>query len=122
MDWYRFWSQFEASVENTDMAPVLKFSHVKESLPQCVRLLVDGLLLSIEGYERAKNILKSRYGQITEVVNAHVQKIIDLPAVSGSNPNKVYKFYENLVVSVQTLMSLGKLHEIKAPPPSFFIF
>ena len=70
--------------------------------------------MSIEGYEQAKNILKSLYGQITEVVNAHVQKIIDLPTVTGSNPNKVYKFYENLVSSVQTLESLGKLHEIKA--------
>ena len=114
LDWYRFWSQFEASVENADIAPVLKFSHLKESLPQRVRLLVDGLPLTTEGYERAKNILKSRYGQITEVVNAHVQKIIDLPTVAGSNPNKVYKFYENLVSSVQTLESLGKLHEIKA--------
>ena len=114
LDWYRFWSQYEAGVETADCTPVIKFSHLKELLPQRVRLLVDGLPLSTEGYERAKNILKTKYGQITEVVNAHIQKIIDLPTISGSNPNKIFEFYEVLVSSVQTLESLGKLHEIKA--------
>ena len=114
LDWYRFWSQYEAGVETADCTPVIKFSHLKELLPQRVRLLVDGLPLSTEGYERAKNILRTKYGQITEVVNAHVQKIIDLPTINGSNPNKIFEFYEVLVSSVQTLESLGKLHEIKA--------
>ena len=36
LDWYRFWSKFEASIETADIAPVLKFSHLKESLPQRV--------------------------------------------------------------------------------------
>ena len=76
LDWFRFWSQYEAGVENADCSQVAKFSHLKELLPNKVRLLVDGLPLTTEGYERAKNILRAKYGQTSEVVNAHVQKIL----------------------------------------------
>ena len=113
LDWYRFWGQFEVGIDGTNTPQVIKFSHLKELLPPRIRLLVDGLPLSSEGYERAKNILKTKYGQTSEVVNAHVQKIINLPTVTGTNPNKVFEFYEILVSSVQTLESLGKLQEIK---------
>ena len=113
LDWFRFWSQYEAGVENADCSQVAKFSHLKELLPNKVRLLVDGLPLTTEGYERAKNILRAKYGQTSEVVNAHVQKIINLPTITGTNPNKIYEFYEILFSSVQTLESLGKVHELK---------
>ena len=75
--------------------------------------MVDGLPFTSEGYERAKNILMSKYGQVSEVVNAYVQKILNLQTVHGTNPPKILEFYETLLNSVQTLESMGKLHEIK---------
>ena len=66
-------------IDATNTPQVIKFSHLKELLPPKIRLLIDGLPLTVEGYERAKNILRTKYGQITEVVNAHVQKIMSLP-------------------------------------------
>ena len=65
-----------------------------------------------EGYERAKNILKSKYGKDSEVINAYVQNIIGLPTVTGSQPNKIHEFYETLVTSVQSLETLGKLTQV----------
>ena len=112
-DWWRFWNQFEAEVDNTKINQVTKFSYLKELLLPRVRLLIDGLPFTSEGYERAKNILRTKYGQMSEVVNAHVQKIINLPVIHGTNPSKVFEFYETLVSSVQTLESLGKLADIK---------
>ena len=114
LDWWRFWNQFEAEIDSSPaIHQVTKFSYLKEYLLPKVRLLVEGLPFTIEGYARAKNILQTKYGQISEVVNAHVQKIINLPTVPGVNPNKIYEFYECLVCSVQTLDSLGKLNDIK---------
>ena len=74
--------------------------------------MVDGLPFSAEGYERAKNILASTYGKPSEVVNAHVQEIMNLRSVYGSNPVKIYQFYEKLLRHVQSLDTMGKLNNI----------
>ena len=49
---------------------------------------------------------------MSEVVNAHVQKMIVLTVIHGTNPNKIFDFYEVLVSGVQILESLGNLVEI----------
>ena len=76
--------------------------------------LVDELPFATEGYERAKNILKSKYGKDCEVANAHIQGLISLPKITSSHPNKINEFYEKLVTHVQALDTMGKLKEIKA--------
>ena len=68
--------------------------------------------MTTEGYERAKQILKARYGKPSEVANAHIQTIISLPTIYGSKPLKVQEFYEKLVTSIQTLETMGKLREM----------
>ena len=61
-DWMRFWNQYEAEIDKSDISPVSKFSYLKELLIPSVRALIDALPLTYEGYERGKQILKSKYG------------------------------------------------------------
>ena len=77
-----------------------------------VQLLIKGLSYNSEGYDRAKTMLKSTYGKPSELANAHIQNILNLPVVSGSNPVKIHDFYEKLITSVQSLDTMGKLKEI----------
>ena len=77
-----------------------------------VKTAIDGLPFTTEGYQRAKNILKSKYGQMSEIVNASVQNITALPVITGSHPRKIHDFYEKLLFNVQSLETLGKLTEI----------
>lgn len=44
-------------------------------------------------------------------MNAYVQNIIGLPAISGVNPMKIHQFYDVLSFNVQALKMLGKLKE-----------
>ena len=44
-----------------------------------VKTAINGLPFTTEGYQRAKNILKSKYGQMSDIVNAYVQNIMELP-------------------------------------------
>ena len=111
-DWPRFWNQFEAEIDHSTVAGVTKFSYLKELVDPKVRTAIDGLPFSTEGYERAKNILKTKYGKTSEIVNAYVQNIMALPTLTGSNPAKIHEFYEKLVFNVQSLETLGKLKEI----------
>lgn len=71
-DWPRFWNQFEAEIDRSDVPSVTKFSYLKELLEPNVRTLIDGLPFSTEGYERAKMILKSDCGKKSEIMNAYV--------------------------------------------------
>ena len=81
-DWLRFWNVFEAEIDNnSDLAAVTKFAYLKELLKPNVKSTIDGLPFSTEGYTRAKNILKNKYGNTTEIVNAYVQNIMALPVI-----------------------------------------
>ena len=112
LDWQRFWSQFETEIDKAEIGQVAKFSYLKELLISKVRLSIDGLPFTSEGYERAKNILKTNYGKPSEVANAHTQQIISLPTVQGSQPSKIHEFYENLVTNTQALETMGKIKDI----------
>ena len=71
LDWQRFWEQFEAEIDKSDIGTLAKFSYLKDLLVPRVRATVDGLPFTSEGYVRAKNILKTKYGRPSEVANAH---------------------------------------------------
>ena len=112
IDWQRFWSQFEAEIDRAEIGQVAKFSYLKELLIPKVRLVIDGLPFTTEGYERAKQILKTKYGKPSEVANAHIQNLLNLPSIYGTSPVKIHDFYEKLVTNVQVLETMGKLREV----------
>ena len=96
-DWLQFWDQFTAEIDSADDLQVTKFS-----------LFKDGLLLTTEGYQRAKNILRGRYGKEKEIVTAYVTSIMSLPTIHGTNPNKILDCYEKLCSNVLSRETMGK--------------
>ena len=92
---------------------ISKFSYLKELLVRKVRLLIDGLPFTSEGYARARSILTSRYGKPSEIAAAHVHCITSLPVISNCHPNRIQEFYEKLTISVQALQTMKKLKDIK---------
>ena len=111
-NWLPFWNKFEAEIDKTELAPVTKFAYLKELLEPKVRTDIDGLPLTREGYERAKNIIKEEYGKTSEIINAHVNNILELPTVTSANPGKVNCFYKTLLFNVQSLETLGKIERV----------
>ena len=97
-DWFRFWNQFESQIDKCDLPQVSKFSYLKELVIPKVRLLIDSLPFTSEGYTKAKNILLTKYGKPSEVANAHVQNIMSLPQINNTNPQKIHDFSEKLYV------------------------
>ena len=78
-----------------------------------VRATIDRLPFNSEGYEKAKNILKTKYRRPSKVANANIQSIMSLPIIpTSTNPVKITEFYEKLVSSIQTLETMGK-QEVK---------
>ena len=89
-----------------------KFAYLKELVLPKVRADIDGLPFTTEGYERAKNILKSKYGKTSEIINAYVNNIMSLPTIPSENPNKSMNFTKKRLCNVQSLETLGKLPEV----------
>ena len=94
IDFLLFWNQFETQIDKSYLHRVTKLSFLKKMVVPKVQLLIKGLPYNSEGYERAKTILKSTYGKPSELVNARIQNILNLPVISGSNPVKTHDFYE----------------------------
>ena len=114
-DWFRFWNQFKSQIDKFELFQVLIFFffYLKELVILKVRLWIDSLPFTSEGYMRAKNILMTKYGKPSEVANAHVQNIMSLPQINNANPQKVHHFSEKLLCSVQALDTMGKIKEMK---------
>ena len=113
MDWTRFWGQFGESIEKSGLPSVAKFSYLKELLSNKARRDIEPLPFTPVGYNRAKAILKEKYGKESEIVKAYSKEILDLPHVSSSSPKKISEFSEKLTYCVQSLQTLKKLDDVK---------
>lgn len=90
-EWLSFWGKFTSEIDSSNLAPLTKFGYLKELLEKHVRKDIDGLPFADEGYANAnaKAILEAEYGQPTEIVNAYIKSIMELPIITGANPRKV---------------------------------
>ena len=52
LDWFHFWNQFEIEINEAKIAPASKFSYLKELLSPRMRLLIDGVPFTSDGYLR----------------------------------------------------------------------
>lgn len=68
LNWLRFWNQFEAEINRADVATVRKYFNLQELVEPKVRSCIEGLPFSTEGYERAKTILVTKYGDTSEML------------------------------------------------------
>ena len=110
--WLPFWNTFCAEIESTKLAPVTKFAYLRELLQPQVKVDIDGLPFSTEGYKRAKNILQSEYWKTSKIVNVYVNNIMGLSTIMGEIPREVEEFYKRLLYNVQSVKTLGKLRDV----------
>ena len=86
LDWPRFWGQFTETIDKADIAPINKFTYLCGLLGPKVKVAVEVLPFTAEGYNRAKLILLSNYGKESEITKAYVKEIMALPVVTSANP------------------------------------
>ena len=89
LDWFRFQNQFETEIDQDQVFLSQETSWSK------VRLLIDGVTFTSEGYVMAKVILTSWYGKPSEVVATHIHCITSLHVISNCNPNRIQEFTKN---------------------------
>ena len=113
MDWPRFWGQFDEAIGKSSIAPISKFTYLRELLGPKVKRCVEALPFTPEGYNRAKAILKDKYGKESEIVNSYVKEILELPHITTANPRKIAEFSEKLSYCVQALETMKRLDSVQ---------
>ena len=112
MDWPRFWGQFSENIDKTSVAPITKFTYLRELVTHQVSRTIEALPFTAEGYNRAKSILKEKFGKDSEIIKAYTKEIFELPIVTGTNPKAISDFSEKLTYCVQALQTLNKLEQV----------
>ena len=114
VDWIRFENIFFTQIDKQPISDEEKFGYLLELKNPKVRDRLANLKLSTEGYQTAWKRLKAEYGQTKQVVNAHIEEIIGLPVVKGTNYAKVQEFHEKLSKSFDALQTLGEDGPLRA--------
>ena len=112
-DWVRFENMFLTQVHKKPISAEEKYGYLLEMVSQKVRETIANFKPSDPGYKIAWERLKKEYGHPKLVISAHMDEIINLVPVKGSNYDKVQEFYEKLSKNFDALQTLGegdKLH------------
>ena len=105
-DWIRFENMFLTQVDAKSISDEEKFGYLLESVSSKVRDRIANLKPGTVGYKTAWDRLKKEYGQTKVVMNAHIEEIINLFLVKGSNYFRVQEFYEKLSSNYDAFQTL----------------
>ena len=100
-EWQEFWDAFESAIDNDeDLAAGDKFKYLRSFLEEPARNVIAGIPLTENDYKTAVDILKSRFTKPSVIQRAHINEMINLPAV----------FNEKNVTRLRTLQDQIEIH------------
>ena len=108
LNYYTFWSQFEAVVDmNKRLTDVEKFNYLRVFLTGKALASIDGLMACSENYKEAISILKERFGRNSVIISELYSKLNKIPApinkISSLRP-----FVDEVERLLRSLKALGK--------------
>jgi len=78
LHWQSFWDCFEAAVHNNaTLTGVQKLTYLRVQLQGDAARIIAVFQLTNDNYNNSVSLLKERYGQIHEQVDAHMQAFVD---------------------------------------------
>ena len=107
-DWVRFSNMFSSQVLSKGFSDDIKFGYLPEMVNPIVREKIANLKPGKIGLETAWERLNKEFGQKNAVINTHIDEIINLPTVRGTNYEKVLDFYNRLTKNCDALLTLEK--------------
>ena len=80
-DWIRFWNQFEVEVDGAKISEISKFNYLLELVKGQPREDILGLPHTVKGYQEAKKILQTTYGNDFKVHKALIKEMESLHSI-----------------------------------------
>ena len=106
--WPTFWDSFESSIhKNPTLAPIDKFNYLNSLLMKPALDAISGLSLTASNYEEAVAILKKRFGNKQQIINRHMDILLNVSPVTNQDTRKLRELYDPLESHFRSLKSLG---------------
>ena len=106
--WNTFWDSFESAIHNNnDIWKIDKFNYLNSLLEGIALRAIQGLTLTGANYDAAIEILQDRFGQPQQIITAHMDELLKIPASSGDRLSSLRFVYDKISVHVRALASLG---------------
>ena len=107
--WTSFWESFEAAVhDNSELSDIEKFNYLNSLLERSARDAVSGLSLTAANYKEAVETLHKRFGSKQQIVNKHMDALLQVEAVTSSHNTKALRRqFDNIGCHIRSLKSLG---------------
>ena len=103
-----FWQSFEQAIHNNEaVSPINKLNYLLSLLEGPAYRAVEGFNLQEENYENVVETLKSRFGKMQQIVNAHMQNLLELQNHPSEGIGQLRKIYDKINVNVRGLNALG---------------
>ena len=77
-------------------ARITKFAYLCELLDLKKKHDIGSIPFTVEGYNRAKSILKDRCGKALEIIKSYAKVIMNVPYIPCTTPRKIKDFSEQL--------------------------
>ncbi|CAB4012726.1 E3 ubiquitin- ligase DZIP3 [Paramuricea clavata] len=108
-EWPEFWNGFSSSIDNNDqLSDVDKFAYLHRYLEGPAKSTIAGLSLTGANYKCAVELLKKRFKKKSAVQRAHVNELIQLPAVyKERDTQRLRKLYDSCEANNCALKALG---------------
>ena len=107
LQWESFWDIFSATVHDTDISIVTKFSYLKSSLEGEAAQAIQGLSLTVGNYETAVHILKERYGRKERLIFTHINSLLSITVPSKCALSSLKTLNDTLKGHTRSLENLG---------------
>ena len=107
--WTSFWESFESAVHNNeDLSEVEKFNYLTSLLERSAREAISGLALTAANCSEAVDTLKKRFGSKPQIVNKHMEDLLQVEGVTSSqNARALRQLFDHVSSHVRSLKSLG---------------
>ena len=107
--WTAFWDSFESSIHlNSGLNPIDKFNYLMSLIEGAAEDAISGLSLNARNYEEAIEILKRRFGNKQQIINRHMNILLNLDAVNSNQNLKALRvLHDTIEAHVRSLKSLG---------------
>ena len=106
--WISFWDSFEASVhKNESLTAIDKFNYLNSLLERSAAEAISGLSLGASNYEEAIDILKARFGNKQQIINRHMEILLNLESVTSHyHVRSLRQLHDTVESNVRSLKSL----------------
>lgn len=107
-EWTAFWDAYKSAIhDNPELTDIDRFNYLNTLLGSSAAEAVAGLKLTAANYAEAIAILDKRFGDKQQIINSHMDAMLNLPSVKNIYDIKgIRQFYDKVEANVRGLKSL----------------